>query len=32
MNENNVIRDGREELEILWYKVPKLPVKHYTVI
>ena len=32
MNDNNGTREGRENLEIFYYKVPALPVKQCSVI
>ena len=32
MNDSDFIKDGREEFVILYYKVPAVPVKQYSVI
>ena len=32
MNDSDFIKDGREEFGILYYKVPAVPVKQYSVI
>ena len=32
MKDNNIIRNGREELGIPYHKMLVLPVKHYSVI